>query len=479
MRWSSGPLEITRRAKLEGFTAQAKETLQRWQDPESLEILKGTPVNCLLVSWAAGLPQDTEQQKALIPLIETGRRNGLSFVGWVEGSADPEAAIAAGKQAGLAAVAIENYQGKSTFPVVAWGDRAKAPWDSTAQVLPISGSVWPGAQIGMGGGPSASPTGIPWIDSNSWYAQMARARTRAPIWLIFDPPGKQTVNLPERYVLSVIDSEAAGARWVISLDDNLRAGLAGKEPRAMETWKAVTSAVSFFENHKEWRNNQRLGVVGVISDFSGANYDLNGEILNLMARRHLCFRAIWKSRALATPFSGLKALVYADEEAPSKELRQKLLAFAAEGGLLVTGFKWRPEGTPVAGASHMRFELRALGKGRLAVAKEDLADAYLVAQDVHMLLSHSNDLLRLYNPGASGSNYSASPDGKKALLQLVNYAGRNANPVSVWTARRYRTAGLWTLGAAAPAAVKHASVFDGMEFYLPQTGSFAALEFEI
>ncbi len=217
----------------------------------------------------------------------------------------------------------------------------------------------------------------------------------------------------------------------------------------------------------------------MISDFSGANYDLNGEILNLMARRHLCFRTIWKSRAMTTPFTGLKALVYADQEPPSKELREKLLAFVQQGGLLVTGLKWRSEGAPVAGDAHRRFELRALGKGRLAVAKEDLADPYLVAQDVHLLLSHSNDLLRFYNVRASGSNYSASPDGKKALLQLVNYTGREANPVSVWTERRYRAAGLWTIGAAAPAAVKQASVFDGTEFYLPQTGSFAALEFEI
>ena len=465
MRWPCGPLEIARRAKAEGFTAQAKQTLQRWQNPESLEILKGTPVNCLLVSWAAGLPQDTEQQRALVPLIEAGRRRGLSFVGWIEGSADQEAAIAAGKRAGLA--------------LVAWGDRAKTPWDSTAPVLPVSGNVWPGAQTGRGGGASANPTGLPWIDSNSWFVQMAGARTGVPIWLVFDPPGQPAVNLPERYVLAVLDSEAAGARWVVSLDDGLRAGLEGKESRAMETWKGITSALSFFENHKEWRSHQRLGVVGVISDFSGANYDLNGEILNLMARRHLCFRAIWKSRAMTTPFSGFKALVYADQEPPSKELRGKLLAFVEQGGLLVTGLKWRAEGAPVAGDSHRRFELRALGKGRLAVAKEELADAYLLAQDVHLLLSHSNDLLRLYNVRASGSNYSASPDGKKALLQLVNYAGRDANSVSVWTKRRYRAAELWTIGAAAPAAVKPLPVFDGTEFHLPQTGSFAALEFGI
>ena len=448
MRWPGGPSRSPGAPRRRASRPRPKETLQRWQDPASLEILKGTPVNCLLVSWAAGLPQDPEQQKALVPLIEAGRRNGLSIVGWVEGSADQEAAIAAGKQAGLAAVAIENYQGKSTFPVVAWGDRAKVPWDSTAPVLPISGNVWPGAQTGRGGGASANPTGLPWIDSNSWYVQMARARTRAPLWLIFDPPGKPAVNLPERYAMAVLDCEAAGARWVISLDDSLRAGLAGKEPRAMETWKGVTGALSFFETHKEWRNNQRLGVVGVLSDFAGENFDMSGEILKLSLRRGLLSRPLWKSRLTSQGFPGLKGLVYADKQAPAADLRKRMLAFVEQGGFLATGPNWGPEGK--AAGAHTRFDVRALGKGRLAVAKEELVDPYQVAVDIQGIFSRANDLVRMFNGASSGGvNYSTSPDGKKALIQVLNYSGgveagmRQRLPLDCGGAIAARACGLW------------------------------------
>jgi len=56
MRWASGPLEIALRGKTDGFTPQHKQTLERFHDPGSLDILKDSPIDCLVLSWAAGLP---------------------------------------------------------------------------------------------------------------------------------------------------------------------------------------------------------------------------------------------------------------------------------------------------------------------------------------------------------------------------------------------------------------------------------------
>ena len=58
MRWASGPLEIALRSKTDGFTPQHKQTLERFHDPASLEILKDSPIDCLILSWAAGLTED-------------------------------------------------------------------------------------------------------------------------------------------------------------------------------------------------------------------------------------------------------------------------------------------------------------------------------------------------------------------------------------------------------------------------------------
>ena len=100
-------------------------TLERWHAPAALDVLKDTPFNCLVVSWAAGLPEDASQQKTAGPLVAAARQRNLMVIGWVEGSADPQAAIASAQAAGLSAVAIKGFQGKSNFTVIPWGDQRR------------------------------------------------------------------------------------------------------------------------------------------------------------------------------------------------------------------------------------------------------------------------------------------------------------------------------------------------------------------
>jgi hypothetical protein len=196
LRWQSGPLEIARQSKAEGFSQTARQTLERWHDPATLAFLKGSPVDCLVISWAGGLPQDAEQQRTAAALISEARRRSLAVVGWVEGKVDSAAAIASAKSAGLDAVALEGFGGRSDFPVIAWGERAKAPWDAPSAVIAVTDNVWPGVRLSSSAGAAdieSGPTATPWLNSNGWYAQLAGARVRKPIWMFFDPPGKGTV----------------------------------------------------------------------------------------------------------------------------------------------------------------------------------------------------------------------------------------------------------------------------------------------
>ena len=101
MRWPSGPLEIARREKRTGFSARVRQSLERWHEPAALEILQNTPIDCLVISWAAGLPADAEQWRTAVPLIEAARRRNLAVLGWVDGAADHRLALAAAKTAGL------------------------------------------------------------------------------------------------------------------------------------------------------------------------------------------------------------------------------------------------------------------------------------------------------------------------------------------------------------------------------------------
>jgi len=79
LRWPSGPLEAAIRQKKEGFTAQARQALEYWHAAPALDIVQGSPVNCLVVSWAAGLAQDAEQQRTIRPLVDAAMVLGAAL----------------------------------------------------------------------------------------------------------------------------------------------------------------------------------------------------------------------------------------------------------------------------------------------------------------------------------------------------------------------------------------------------------------
>ena len=485
MRWPGGPLEIARREKIEGFSPRIRQALERWHEPAALEILKETPVDTIVVSWAAGLPSDAEQWRTAVPLIEAARRLNVTVVGWVDGAADPRQTVAAAKNAGLSAVAIRGFQDSADLPVIAWSEREDVPWDSPRGAVAVTGNVWPGVNISQGGGDAgAGPTSLPWLDSNGWYIQLVRARLRAPLWVIFDPPGKGAVFSAQSYANAIADSEIAGGRWMISLDDDLRASLAEGAAGALQSWRQIAAAARFFRDHAAWRSYRSLGLVGLLSDFRGSNFEVGGEILNLMARRDLLFHVIWKSQT-AVSFDGLKALVYPDAAPTDATLRRRMTEFVEQGGVLITGPEWGGEGKPAPPDFPTQLDVRALGKGRLAVARKPLFDPYQVAVETQFLLSHRYDLVKIYNAPSSGCTRLTAPPGNgKALFQCVSYAegGRGGGGLrTVWIRDRFAKARLWSIGSD-PVSIgaEPSEEYMGMEYRLPASAprSYVALELE-
>jgi hypothetical protein len=119
MRWPCGPLEIERAKRREGFTAREGEVLEQWSRPGALDRLAGSPVTCLILTWAEGSPGDEGHQRALAPLITAARRLGLFVVGEVTGGAELRGAVGAAQAAGVAAVATESGEAVEGFPVLA------------------------------------------------------------------------------------------------------------------------------------------------------------------------------------------------------------------------------------------------------------------------------------------------------------------------------------------------------------------------
>ena len=417
-----------------------------WTAPQSVSLLQNSPINCLVV-----------------------------------GGAPRQIAEAAGK----AGLAVLDGASLASAPL------AELNWNAAAPIISVSGLAWPRMKPLTYGGRDevmAGPTGAPWIDSNSWVAMLAMARAPGkPVWLVVDPPKEEQPSAADAYRVAVADAWAAGARWVVSLDDQLSQGLAQGNAEAAKTWSGILEALTFFEKHREWRSYMHQGPLGILSTFAGDNEFAATELLNLAARRNLLYRVIDRSRAPSMNLAGLRGVLWVDKDPPAGEVAAKLSAFAQGGGLLIVPrsaasvFRSpRALECPVAG-----YELRAVGKGRVAVATRDWDDPYFLAADAHDLIGRRNDPIRLFSGGACWLHYSVSPSGTDSLFQLVNFSWSRplggmmgTGEISFRIPGRHRSVTLHTLQGDAQ-TLQPTKEGRNIEYRLPQFGPYAALEVKV
>lgn len=408
----------------------------QWRNSSALQRLSNTHINCLLI----------EDPDSLHSVVEQAQRNGIRVIH--ETSELPGITVIKGE--------------------------------------------WPGAKLSRSGDrdtASSGPTGLPWVDSNGWKARLAAAlNPKSTVWVNVtprDPP-------PRSYQLCVADVAACGGAWIISLDDQLAAGIERGDSQPVETWKGLIESVEFFATHNYWSAYLRAAVVGVMSSFSGDNETSSGEVLNLLSRTTEQYRIIPNESFSANSLSGLQAVLCPDSDPPGAGLRKPLLDFVQTGGLLITRSAWDGvPGTP-ANWDHPRYAGRVFGRGRIAVAKsDDAADPYLMANDTVALVSHRFDLLRFWDAGSVNAYLSEAPDGNRAIVQMVFYAremnGKMAaggpENATVRVAGRYRTARLLTcdkepatLGQPDDHGVGMLIDGDSVELHLPSLSHYAAVE---
>jgi hypothetical protein len=397
-----------------------------WKDASALELVKDTGINCLLI----------EKGKEFQAVISQAREQGFTVV---------------------------------------------EPGSLPSEITLVKG-LWPGVRLGRTDGGdqfTAGPTGEPWVDSNAWRIRLALARRPGqPVWVDASP--RKPWLFAESYLIGVADAAAYGARWIISLDEQLAAGIAGQKPESLLTWRWVTASTKFFATHPHWSTYQPEAVVGIVSSFSGKNEAFNNELLNLVARSNQQYRIILKDNVTGFLFDGLKALIYLDADAPAPALKEQIIPFVQAGGTLITGQMWGDlPGTIEEKEQHPRYTVRVLGKGRLAALKNGPLDPYLVAQDSLVLISHRHDLLRFWNGGAVGSYMTMAPDRKRVLVQVLFYAGARGRQSTVRVAGQYRTAVLSTFAHPEPQTVEADIQKGGIELHLPPVPQYAAVELEI
>ena len=478
MRWPCGPLEIERARRRDGFTPDEAEALGEWARPDALARLSGTPLDCLVLSWADGSPLDADQQRALAPLVAAARARGVALVGWVAGG-DLRAAAASAEAARLDAVATESEAADEGRLVLRFRGRSLAE-RGASDFLAVSGLVWPGIRETHARDVDAAsgPTGPPWLDSNAWYVRLARSLVSPrSLWLAFDPPDVGQPLQEAAYLQAIADSSVFGGRWLVSLDPHLRVGLSRRASAAEATWGAIARGLGFFEAHRDWTGYVPEGQLGVVSDYAAGNEFLSFEVLNLLARQGSLYRILDKRHALATSFYGLDAILFVDAAAPEPALAAKLDAFADAGGTLIVPAFWPARGTPDDSAWFPRFRVLRTGRGRLALARAELADPYVLADDAQLLMSHRHDRLRVFNPGTAQFHYAASGDGRAGVLHALRLDWPDPRqPLTLWFERPWARARVWTPGGPDATPVKRTAAERGVEFTLAALPGYSALE---
>ncbi len=488
IKWPCGPFERARLNEFNNGDVELQEMVQAWTQPAALQLLQGTPVNCLIVEWALGTSADAAQQQALKPLIHAGRQLGLSFVGKVSAVENLPAVVSAGREAGLEAVILNGSANHALdLPVLAQFPNDHINWDVTTPTFSATGNIWPKANLktmdeGMDGDTAtAGPTGNPWVDSNGWLPLLASQLVPEKVlWLDIDPPDSRSMRPAKEYCLAIADSRVYGrSRWIVSLDSRMRAALLKKNPSAVDAWTRICQTLSFFESHADWEAYEPMGILAVVSDFRGQNAYMSGEVLNLLNRRQFQFSVMDRTRALPSPKEWLKGILWLDEEAPTSEQRKQLLAFVQQGGLLISAKYWGPPGvTPSKEDWLFGYDLYDVPKGRMVVAEQGLSDPYKIARDAHLIVSRRNDFVRVYNPGTTKYFSSIDPARRKQVVQVLNYSTEVATYVTLWVDTRARSAKLWRPNPGISLPIGNVSANEGTSFDLPPLPVNCAVEIE-
>jgi hypothetical protein len=99
----------------------------------------------------------------------------------------------------------------------------------------------------------------------------------------------------------------------------------------------------------------------------------------------------------------------------------------------------------------------------------------VLAGDVHLLIGHRQDPMRIWNGGMMNALYLASGDGARGVVHLVNYSLRSTlEAVTLGFPKPYQSATVFTAGAVTPVQPKKRRF--GVEFPLPPFSTYAAIE---
>ena len=427
----------------------------RWPsvDPSTLSLLRGTPVNCLLVNKIS--TEFTESAKSMgIAVLLEYPREGISV--------DPPTKA---KRAGMAGVVFQgpepashNELDSEDFHMLYLPSRYELAVLPETNIVGTWQGVWPGINQAEADTAKAAPSGAPWIDTNSGFLRFVRAWTKAPVWIANRPPQKQVIN-PVRYLQAIGDAAMCGARWVITLDSDLEQRLMAREEKAMQAWQTIVTLLTHIETNKQWNTFLPAGKMAVIQD-AGSGALLSGGILDMIAVKHTPVQPVPAAVLSKDSMRGAKMAVNVDPGVLNEQQRSLVTAFTKSGGMVLTsppGWKFPPT-----------------KPGQVTV--DDLAVKQLddIWKEMNTMTGRRNLGVRLFNVGSMLSNLLISPDGKTEVLHLVNYSDFPAESLTAHVLGTWKKATLIS-PTAPPRKLETYEVEDGTGVDVPLVQTFATV----
>jgi len=382
-----------------------------WADAPSLELLAGSPINCLLL------------QNYPAELVAAAGNQGLVTLAVIRPGGDAVAAARRALASKVSGIVLEGdfpddvvagvRTAAGAAPIIELTARNHIALGSAAPILGTYQGVWPGISPLDDKGRAAGPTGSVWIDTNTGFIRAVRAWGDAEVWIGNEPPAK-TVVTGARYLQAIGDAAISGARWVVAFDSDFAARLHRREADALSDWRRMGVLLRYFEQHPEWRHMQEYGQLAVVQDPANGGL-LSGGILDMIAVKHTPVRPVPQQHLTPEALKGATMAVNVDPASLTPEQRDILRGFARSGGTLLSGPPGWKDPTP----------------GKITLEKAELERLNDMWRDINSMVGRRNLGVRLFNVSSMLSNLLISRDGKAAVLHLVNYSDYAVENVAV------------------------------------------------
>jgi len=404
-----------------------------WLETKTLELVAGTPVNCLLVDW------DPLHKTQAAAFAGAATEKGIATLAVIRPGGDPAEPARDAIRAKLTGVVLEgDFSADATervraavspAPLIEITLRSRMPLGSKAPVIGTWQGVWPGIPVMEDGAAKAGPSGSPWINTNAGFLRAARAFGDSIVWIANSPPPKSVITA-ENYAQVIGDAAMVGARWVVALDDDLARRLHEGDKAALQVWSRITRQLQFYEAHQDWRAFRIYAKLAVIQGVNDGAL-LSGGILDMIGARHTPVRAVPPDRLQPETLAGASMAVDVDAASLTPQQREVLKAFTRSGGTLLTGpADWKESAVP--------------DKDQITLDDRQTKRLDDIWHDINSMIGRGNLGARLFNVSSMLSNLLTSPDGKQVLVHLVNYSSYPVDNVTVHVLGDFHQAWLYT-----------------------------------